>query len=181
MAFAIKTATRVQAWELGAGSEMEKEMIRRGKIVAHPGGSYELFSQEAPEGRGQMAKAGDFLKVDEKGFPRPQERSSFLREHRPLGEDWYEQAARPLKIWRRGDPECEEIRFLLDRDLLRVHPGDPRHYFSAFLWDTEETAAEDAVIVFYGAGRDPEGRIAEINFNFLDREYFLSHYRVIGP
>lgn len=181
MAYAVKIITRIQAWELGAGSDMEKEMIRCGKIVAHPGGSYELFSREAPEGKGQMAKAGDFLKVDEKGYPRPQERSSFLQEHQHLEGDWYQQEARPRKIWRLGDPDCEEIRFLLDRGLLRIRPDDPRRCFSAFLWETEETAASDAVIVFFGVDRDPEGRIAGINFNFVDKEYFNTHYRVITP
>ena len=43
MAYAFKTATRMRAWELGAGSDMEREMIRRGKIAAHPDGTYELF------------------------------------------------------------------------------------------------------------------------------------------
>ena len=49
MAFAVKTATRVRAWELGAGSDMEKEMIRAGKIIAHPDGVYEVFSQESTD------------------------------------------------------------------------------------------------------------------------------------
>ena len=31
MTFAIKTTTQVQAWELGAGSEKEREMLRDGK------------------------------------------------------------------------------------------------------------------------------------------------------
>ena len=66
MAFAVKTATRVRAWELGAGSDMEKEMIRVGKIIAHPDGVYEVFSQESTEGKGQMAHAGDYFKVDDR-------------------------------------------------------------------------------------------------------------------
>ena len=179
MAFAVKTNTRVQAWELGAGSDMEKEMIRRGKIAAHPDGTYELFSQEASEGKGQFAKAGDFFKVDDKGFPYPNERAFFLKNHRCLGGGWYEQAAKPLKIWRKGEPECEEIRFLLDRGILFLHPEDPRRYFSAFLWDTNETAPEDAVIVFFAVERDPAGNITGINFNFVVKDYFEKNYRVI--
>ena len=179
MAFAVKTDTRVRAWELGAGSDMEKEMIRQGKIIAHPGGIYELFSQEAPEGKGQMAAAGDFFKADNKGFPYPNAREFFLQNHEHLEGDWYRQAARPLKIWRREDPMCEEIRFLLDRGILSFHPENPKRYFSALLWDTEETAPEDAVIVFFSVERNPEGNITEINFNFVVHDYFTTHYRVL--
>ena len=64
MTYAIKTATRIQAWELGAGSDMEEEMLRRKKIIKHPDGTFELFSLEAAEGKGQIAKPGDFFKVD---------------------------------------------------------------------------------------------------------------------
>ena len=181
MAFAVKTAVRVRAWELGAGSGMEKEMIRCEKIVAHPDGTFELFSQETTEGKGQTAMPGDYFKVDDRGCLHPNKRAFFLQNHRHIEGDWYLQSARPLKIWRLGDPDCEEIRFLLDRSLLRVHPDHPRRYFSASLWETEETAASDAVIVFFGVDRDPEGQIAGINFNFVDREYFNTHYRVIEP
>ena len=179
MAYAVKISKRVRAWELGAGSDMEREMIRQGKIALRPGGLYELFSQEAPEGKGQVAQAGDFFKVDDKGFPYPNAREFFLREHRRLEGDWYEQAAKPMKIWRKGDPECGEIRFLLDRGLLRFHPEDPEHYFSAFLWDTEERAPEDAVVMFFAVERDEGGNITGVNFNFIVRDYFEKFYREV--
>ena len=177
MAYAIKESNRLQAWELGAGSAMEQEMIRRGKIVAHPDGTYEIFSQEATGNCGQIAKAGDFFKVDETGFPYPNEREYFLQNHQPLENDWYLQEIRPLKIWRKDDPECEEIRFLLDRKILFIHPENPQQYFSAFLWGTEETAPSDAVIVFFHVERNPEGNISDIEFNFVVRDYFDTHYR----
>ena len=53
MTFAIKTATRVQAWELGTGSDMEKEMLRNGKIIAHSDGTFEVFTKEATGEKGQ--------------------------------------------------------------------------------------------------------------------------------
>ena len=56
MPYAIKVNNRVQAWELGAGSAMEQEMIRRGKIAARPDGTWEIFSQESTEGSGQVAR-----------------------------------------------------------------------------------------------------------------------------
>ena len=178
MAFAVKTNTEVRAWELGKGSDMEKEMLRCGKIVARPDGTYELFSQEATQGKGQVAKAGDFFKVDDLGFPYPNERRYFLENHTHLKEDWYKQTAKPLKIWRLGDPECEELRYLLDHGILSVYPEDPEHCFSASLWNTIETAASDAVIVFFDV-KKKDGIIDEVNFNFVDAKYFSKYYRVI--
>ena len=55
MAYAVKESSRVQAWELGAGSVMEQEMIRCRKIVSRPGGIYEIFSREATGKTGQLA------------------------------------------------------------------------------------------------------------------------------
>ena len=179
MPYAIKTNNRIQAWELGSGSAMEQEMIRRGKIVPRPDGAWEIFSQEATEGSGQVAQTGDFFKVDEKGFPYPNARDYFLENHEPLGNDWYLQKTRPLKIWRKEDPDCEELRFLLDRGILSLHPETPKRYFSAFLWGTKETAPSDAVLVFFHVERDAEGGIAGIEFNFVVRDYFDLYYRVL--
>ena len=175
---AVKTVTQVQAWELGAGSRMEKEMIRRGKMIAHPGGTFELFTLEAAE-KGQLAGTGDFFKVDELGFPHPYKRDLFLLRHQPLGDNWYREDARLLQIWRLGDPECEELRFLLDNRLLSIHPENKKACFTAPLWGTVECAPSDAVIVFYGVGRNPDGSIRAIDFNFVDAGYFSTHYTML--
>ena len=74
-----KKNVRVQAWELGAGSETEKRMIQARKIIPHPDGTYEVFSQECKNGKGQIANAGDYFKVDATGSPYPNERAFFLR------------------------------------------------------------------------------------------------------
>ena len=179
MAYAVKESSRIQAWELGVGSEMEQEMIRCGKIVARPGGIYEIFSREAVGKKGQIAAAGDFFKVDDYGCPHPWRRAAFLQEHQPLEGDWYQEAARQVKIWRLGDPICEEIRFLLDRGILRVNPNNPDRCFTALIWETEETAASDAVVVIFGTERDAEGRVAGVHFNFVEIGYFNKYYRVI--
>ena len=88
MPYAIKVNNRVQAWELGAGSAMEQEMIRRGKIAARPDGTWEIFSQESTEGSGQVARTGDFFKVDEKEYPYPNEQEFILQNDEPLEYDW---------------------------------------------------------------------------------------------
>lgn len=180
MAYAVKINTKRQAWELGAGSAMEQEMIERGKIRPNPDDTYEIFSKEASKDKGEIAKKGDFFKVDKEGFPCPSERNWFLRNHLRLEGDWYLQDAKPLKIWRKDDPECEELRFLLDKGRLFIHPDNPERYFSAFLWGTEETAAIDAVIVFYVVAKDPEGKITDINFNFVDEDYFQRNYKILS-
>lgn len=179
MAYAVKDSSRIQAWELGAGSVMEQEMIRCGKIVARSGGIYEIFSREAKGKTGQVAAAGDFFKVDDDGFPHPWRRTAFFQQHQFLEGDWYQEAARQVKIWRLGDPVCEEIRFLLGRGVLRVDPDQPEHCFTALIWGTEETAPSDAVVVIFGTDRDAEGRVTGVHFNFVEIRYFNKHYRVI--
>ncbi len=39
--------------------------------------------------------------------------------------------------WREGEPESEEILYLLEKGILKIHPDHPKQYFSASLWDTE--------------------------------------------
>ncbi|MBQ6515085.1 MAG: hypothetical protein IJI09_10220 [Clostridia bacterium] len=179
MAYAVKESSRVQAWELGAGSVMEQEMIRCRKIVPRPGGIYEIFSREATGKTGQIASAGDFFKVDNYGFPHPWRKAAFLQQHQFLEGDWYQEAARRVKIWRLSDPVCEEIRFLLNRGILRIDPGNPDRCFTALIWGTEETAVSDAVVVILDTDRGAEGCITGVNFNFVEIGYFNKHYRVI--
>ena len=179
MAYAVKESSRIQAWELGAGSVMEQEMIRCRKIVPRPGGIYEIFSREATGKTGQIASAGDFFKVDNYGFPHPWRKAAFLQQHQFLEGDWYQEAARRVKIWRLSDPVCEEIRFLLNRGILRIDPDNPDCCFTALIWGTEETAASDAVVVIFDTDRGAEGCITGVNFNFVEIGYFNKHYRVI--
>ncbi|MCR4558253.1 MAG: hypothetical protein K5779_10580 [Saccharofermentans sp.] len=177
--YAVKKVTKRQAWELGSCSDMENEMIQRGKIAVLSDGSYEVFSMEASEGKGEVASAGDFFTVDGKGFPSPSKRKWFFENHKHLEGDWYLQTAKPLMIWCKNDPQTEEISFIIDTGKLRINPEDPGHYFSAELWGATETAPSDAVIVFYSVGRDEEGKITDVDFNFVDRVYFRNNYKEI--
>ena len=177
--YAIKANTKRQAWEFGAGSDMEKQLISSGRVIAHEDGSYEVFTKEATEGKGQMAKTGDYFKVDEEGFPSPCEKDWFEENHTHIEGDWYIQTAKPLKIWRKDDPETEEIRYLLEIGALTIHSEDPVKYYSAYLWGTMETAPDDAVIVFYAVNRDEDGNIGSVTFNFVDADYFKDHYKII--
>lgn len=82
MTYAIKHNTKCQAWELGSGSEMEQSLISQGRICTHPNGVYEIFSLEAQDGKGQIAKVGDYFKVEYRGWPQPCNREWFLQNHK---------------------------------------------------------------------------------------------------
>ena len=180
MRYAIKTAVRMQAWQLGRGSDMEREMIRQGRIKPLGDGRYEVFSLEATGARGEVALEGDYFKVDSgAGMPYPNAREGFESSHIPLGDDWYEYRARPLPIWMDGDPACEVVEWLLQTGRLRIHPDTPGRWYSARLWDTEETAPRDAVLVFYDIRRGADGAIEAVDFNFVVREAFERTYAIL--
>ena len=62
MRYAVKSKKKiVKAYRLGAGSQMEAQLIREGAIRRREDGSYELFSQEAVNGRGEAARTGDYF------------------------------------------------------------------------------------------------------------------------
>ena len=180
MRYAIKgKGEPVMAYELGAGADIERQLIREGVIRPDGEGRYMLFSREAVNGVGEAAKAGDFFKVDEVGGRRyayPNGREWFLAHHRHIRGDEYEQIARPVMVWLAGDPVEEEIRWLLERDRLRVTPGDDARYFHAVLWGAPLTAARDAAVVIYAVERDAGGHIARVDFALVDRSAFEDKY-----
>lgn len=55
---------------------------------------------------------------------------------------------------------------------------DPEHYFNAFLWGSDLSAAEDATIVFYSVSRTESGEITDVDFNFVARPQFENDYRL---
>lgn len=179
MRWAKKRLVRLHAWQLGKDTPMEKKMIMEGRIVKREDGCYEVFSLEATGPVGEIAQPGDYFKVDSTGYPYPNGKSFFEKKHRQIEEDWYEQISEPVQIWSANDSMCEEIQFLLSTGQLSIHPDDPTHYYSAKLWGTEETAAKDAVIVFYEIERDGEGIIQDINFNFVERSVFENTYELL--
>ena len=64
-------------------------------------------------------------------------------------------------------------------DLMKTLPEYMPKYFSASLWETEESAVCDAVIVFFDVKRGAEGKIERINFNFVDAECFQNNYSLM--
>lgn len=182
MRYAIKSKKKiVKAYQLGIGSDMEKQLIQEGAIKLREDGGYELFSQEAVNGTGEVALPGDYFKVDDiegKRYPYPNKKDWFEERHTHLQGDEYEQINKPLAFWQAGDPECEEIRYLLDTGKLTIREDDPQHYFNAFLWGADLSGAKDAAVLFYSVDRNDEGMIEDISFNFITKAQFESDYEI---
>ena len=83
---------------------MEATLIREGAIKKRQDGTYELFSQEAVNGTGEIAKAGDYFKVDivdGRHYPYPNSKQFFEENHIHIAGDEYEQKEKPLLFGRR--------------------------------------------------------------------------------
>lgn len=180
---AIKSKRKVvTAYPLGAGHPMEALLIEEGAIRLLPDGSYALFSQETVNGQGQIARAGDYFKVDTiegRHYPYPNSREFFLDNHIHLSGDEYEQINKPLLIWQVGDAMTEEITWLVDTGRLTLKPQDPDHYFNAFLWGADLSAASDATLLFFRVDRDENGAITDIDFNFVAKQEFEDCYVIM--
>ena len=171
-----KEGAVVRAWRLGDGSDMERELIRQGRIRVLADGRYAVLSRETDGENGQIVGAGDYFKVDGGGFPYPNTAAFFEENHVHLEGDRYRQLPRPLEAWESGEPASDALRWLLDRGRLRLHEEDPARYYEAELWGTTLTAAKDAVLVFYDTVRDGDGHITDVTFNFVAAEEFRQNY-----
>ena len=177
---AIKNTSEIMfAYCLGANSEKEKELIKTGKIRVLPDGCYELFSQEAVNDQGEIAKKGDYFKLDDSGYPYPNSKEWFQKHHRHISGDTYEQICEPVLIWQEGDPIEEEMQYLLESGKLTICPDDKDHYFNAFLWNAPLSAGRDATIVFYHVERDDQMNITDISFNFVAKKEFQTNYSIL--
>lgn len=169
----------VKAYELGVPHPVLTQLAAEGKLVDHGDGTYEIFSQETTS-KGQIARTGDYIKIDSAGFPYPNSREFFLANHRKLpGENCYEQIPQTLEAWTTDCPICEKIRFLMREKELQLNPQTPDAYFSAPLWGTRETANADSILVFYRIDRDENGTILDADFNFVRKEEFDKTYTII--
>lgn len=172
---------RINAFQLGQGTELERALLKTGRVIQFSEDAYEVFSQEVTGSRGEKAYAGDYVKIDSTGFPYPNRRDFFEENHRRVGKNEYEQIAKPLLAWCFGDPDNEIIDFLVRHKDLVVDANNPEQYFSAPLWGTLLTARQDAVIVFYRVDRDEFGNIIDVDFNFVARDEFDKTYSLIDP
>lgn len=183
MKYAVKSKKKiVTAYPLGQGHPMETALIEEGAIRLLPDGSYELFSQEAVNGHGQLARTGDYFKVDTvdgRHYPYPNDREYFLSNHTHLSGDEYEQRNKHLLIWQADEERSEEVRWLVDTGRLTLNPQEPDRFFNAFLWGADLSAAMDATLIFYSVDRDENGAITDISFNFVAKPEFDASYSLV--
>lgn len=177
--YIIKTeaARRCEAFELGADTPMEKKLLASGAIRKTEDG-YELFSQEAKDGKGQPARAGDFFKCDHLpsgDFPYPIIREVFLARHQP-GEDsthWIQNAA-PVGYWRVGLPIPDEVWWLLDTGRLKIHVESTKRFFRKN--DGITTGEQGGALLVYEVCRNENGGIIDIDFAFITKEMLETTY-----
>ena len=177
MKWAIKTAGLLrQAWRLGEGSSMERDLIVRGYLVPLEDGAWRVRSREIRDGDdGQLAHDGDWIRLDSKGFPYPNEKTWFEERHRPIEGDLYEQIPQPLLVWQYGDPLIDAMDFILEKGLLQITEDG----FVARIWDTTERAPLSHTVVFYEVGREEDGAIREVTFNLVAEDEFIGNYRIL--
>lgn len=203
MRYAVKNKKNiVKAYQLGVGTEMEKQLVEEGAIRLTEDGRYELFSQEVKGHKGQLAEKGDYFKVDVvdgKHFPYNNNKSMFEQNHRHIAGDEYEQIVKPVKIWEalkeENEPYPKEIQYLLDSNLLTISPDNTEQYYSAKVWGTTLTQSKDGVLVIYSVGTEEmkaekEGgedneeeitkreKITSIDFGLISGKEFKERYTV---
>ena len=172
MRHAIKKPIPIHALRLGDRTVEEVRLLEEGKLQIAPDGTYRVFSLEVRNGEGEIAQPGDYVKFSSDGWPYPNSKAYFEANHHPLGDGWYQQIPHSLPTWTVEDGIIPEIAFLQQSKGLSFHPETPEAYFSAPLWGTTLTAAKDAVILFYNVHRDEDGRILDIEFNFIAKHEF---------
>lgn len=173
-----KEGTRVHAYCLGENHEIIDKFMEDGYVKRIDEKHWKIFSQEASEG--EEAVSGDYIKVDSSGVPYPNTRAYFLKHHRPLGGDVYEQIPRQLSAWCQEDDMCPEIQFLIEHKGLVIDEDNEKVYYRAPLWGDTLSAAKDAVIVFYVLEYDSRRRVVDAEFNFVARSEFDKTYDVLG-
>ncbi len=174
-----KHGSDIKAYQLGTSSSILDELIAEGKIKKLNDETYEIFSQEAQGGKGEIAHKGDYIKIDSQGSPYPNDKDFFENNHKHIRDDVYEQIPKEIEIWESTDPMCPEIEFLINKKGLKIRQDNYERYFGAELWGTWLTAAKDAVIIFYEINRDENGKIIDLDFNFVSRSEFNKNYMYI--
>ena len=162
---------------LGEGSDLERELLAHG-LLSRDGEDYRVHSREAAGETGQLARRGDFVKLDAGGFPYPNARVDFLQNHRRTPAGWV-QIPVPCEAWAYGEPGSEALRWAREHGGLTLHADDPARFYRAQLWGAALSAPRDAVLVFYRIERDENGAITGVRYNFVAREEFDKSYRIV--
>ena len=173
-----KKCKTVQACELGTKSEMELKLMKTGNIQFCRGmiPIYKIYSQK-DSGKREIAKKGDFVKIDEEGFPYTIHREYFLKNHSYIEENTYEELPQVYVAWESTEEITEEIQFLIANNRLRINTNNYEKFFLYKVNGNWINKAADAVIVFYDIRYDENGSIVSTKVDLIEREKFLEKYR----
>lgn len=172
----------VQAYKLGTEHERLDQLIAEEKIIDLRNGSFEVFSQEAVKsesGHGQVAYAGDWIRLDGAGNPYPSKDEWFQDNMRQISDDDYEQIPKELMGWTADMEKSPEIEFLIREKGLKLDENSFNKYYSAILWGNLEAADRNAVLVFYSVSYNDDGVVTDAEYNFVERKEFDRTYDVI--
>lgn len=169
----------VQAYKLHKDNETIKELMKSGKITYIGDRKYEVHSLETVGGKGEIAVEGDWIKIDDNGYPYPNSKNFFESHHRFIEGDTYEQIPLPLNAWNEECGLCPEVEYLLKNKKLLIDDMSFEKRYSAELWGTQEFAAGNAIIIFYSISYDAEGKVRDIDFNFVEKKVFEKNYSIL--
>lgn len=169
----------IKAYRLGEKSDVIDKLIEEHRIIQLDNGTYEVKSQEAvyaKTGKGQVAKKGDYIKVDSEGYPYPNDSQWFEENHIPIEnmKNEYKQITKELNAWDIQQPMCKEIEFLIKNKGLVIEEN-----FTAPLWGTMESAPKDSYIIFYEISYDENNNVVDADFNFVVRGEFEKTYDIV--
>lgn len=169
----------VKAYELGKECAEIQRLMDEGKVRKISENKYEIFSQEAINGKGQIACRGDFIKVDSSDSSYPNDRIFFLTNHKHIQGYEYEQIPKPVYIWQAYEDMCPEVEFLIKNKNLVINEENNEKYYTAPLWGTSLSATRDAYLIFYSIKKDFNGGIMDIDFNFVECKEFEKTYTIL--
>lgn len=174
----IKKSLPVQAFQLGQSCCLAQQLISLGLLVPLQADLWRVKTREALA-EGELAKTGDYIKIDRSGMPYPNAKVWFEVNHTQLEENLYLQTTEPKTAWKATHPMIQEIQFLLDHGLLIWMPNDPEQTFRAHLWGALQTAAADAVVVLDRVETDSLGNIQAVEFHFVANDEFQTTYDIL--
>lgn len=177
-----KQGMLVQAYRLGDSHPVLNRLMEEKKLVERQDGRFELFSREilaAGGEHGEIAEAGDWLRLDSGGYPYPNRREWFARNLRHISGDTYEQLPIQRMAWTPEEPMSAEVEFLIQKKGLKLDESDPEHYYRAVLFGSPEAAAKNAVLIFYSITYAADGSVQDAEFNFVERSEFDAAYERI--
>lgn len=179
---AKKDDVAYKAYRLGESNPELDAFFEAGLLKDCGDGYYEIVTLEvlaAGSGKGEVAHAGDWLRVGVKGELFPNTDEYFRANMVEIGKDTYKQLPIRRKAWTADCEMCPEVEFLIKNKGLVLDWDNPDRFFSAPLWGTVEAAAKDAFLVFYELEYDNDGNVTEAYFNFVDNEAFEQTYEII--